>query len=168
MRSVGLRMPDPDRTSMDEVDRIIIGILAANPRIPYTKIATKLKERDHDMSAEGVRKRVDKLLERTTPFFLIAPSEHDWNLIRFAITVADKPGAEDAVMDALSGRDFWFLGQGFGTYDIYAVANAPSNAAVNDLINQVRGLETVKDLTYSIETERRVDIDNYYPVSREQ
>jgi DNA-binding Lrp family transcriptional regulator len=36
-------MPDPDRTSMDEVDRIIIGILAANPRIPYTKIYYNVK-----------------------------------------------------------------------------------------------------------------------------
>jgi hypothetical protein len=156
-------MPDPDRDPMDEIDRIIMGILATNPRIPYSDIASELGERGHEMTAEGVRHRVNKLLEQTNPFFLLAPAKHDWNLIRFAITVGGGVDAKDSVMNDLSELPFWFLGQGFGTYDIYAVATAEDNVALDNLIRSVRGITAVTDLDYCVETERSVDVNEYFP-----
>ena len=146
---------------VDDIDRTILKILADDPRTPYSEIASGLVEEGHELSTEGVRKRVSKLLKRTSPFFLLAPEEHDWEIVRLAISVADEPGAKDALLDEIAEMPFWLVCKGIGTYDIYAVATAVSNEDVDALVQRVAEIETVADVEFSIETERDTNVDDY-------
>ena len=145
----------------DRLDRTILKILAEDPRMPYSDIADRLLEEDYEMSAEGVRKRVTRLLDITSPFFLLEPQEHDWEIVRIAIWAADEHGAKDDAHATISEMPFWLVCNGIGTYDIYAVASVPSNAEIDDLVRQVRELDSVADLEFTIETGRDTNVDNY-------
>lgn len=146
---------------LDKLDRLILKVLATDPRAPYSDIADRLAEEGYDMSSEGVRYRVSKLLEQTSIFFLLAPSEHNWEIVRLAISVGDDPDAKSKALDAVSEMPFWLVCRGVGSYDIYAVATAASNAEVDRLVREVEELPAVSEVEYSIETERHTDIDTY-------
>ncbi|ELY50452.1 Lrp/AsnC family transcriptional regulator [Natronolimnohabitans innermongolicus] len=146
---------------VDDIDRAILKILADDPRMPYSEIARVLADKGHELSTEGVRKRVSKLLDRTSPFFLLEPEEHDWEIVRLAISVTDEPGAKDALLEEIAEMPFWLVCKGIGTYDIYAVATAVSNEDVDALVQHVREIDTVADIEFSIETSRDTTVDDY-------
>ncbi|SEH18180.1 DNA-binding transcriptional regulator, Lrp family [Natronorubrum sediminis] len=148
-------------TDVDDIDRAILKILADDPRTPYSEIARILVDKGYELSTEGVRKRVTKLLERTSPFFLLEPQEHDWEIVRLAISVTDEPGAKDALLDEIAEMPFWLVCKGIGTYDIYAVATAVSNEDVDALVQRVKEIDTVADIEFSIETSRDTNVDDY-------
>jgi len=157
-----MHMSYDTQQAMDRIDKVILSELAANPRTPYGDIATALETHDIEMSAEGVRRRVNRLLERTDPFFLLSPNQHDWNLVRFAITATQDAESKDVLMKTLSEMDFWFVSRGFGTCDFYAVATTATNDALDELIAEVRGIPEVAHTDYTVETQRRVDINEYF------
>lgn len=145
----------------DELDRLILKALAEGPRTPYSDIAEQLAEEGHEMSSEGVRHRVSKLLDRTSIFFLLEPEEHEWEIVRLAISVSDEPGAKGEAMEAIAEMSFWLVTRGIGTYDIYAVATAATNSRVDELVSRVEELDTVVDVEHSIETSRYTNVDDY-------
>ncbi|ODR83486.1 hypothetical protein BG842_12825 [Haladaptatus sp. W1] len=149
---------------MDEIDRIVLGILASDPRKPYSDISSLLEERGYEMSSEGIRYRVQNLFDTTSTFFMIDPEEHDWLVLRTAITVVDEPDAKERAIQTLRDDPFWFISSGFGSFDIYAVATAPTTNHVDNLLNDLRGIELVADVEYFIETNRTIDINNYLPI----
>ncbi|THE66330.1 Lrp/AsnC family transcriptional regulator [Salinadaptatus halalkaliphilus] len=146
---------------VDEIDRAILKVLAQDPRTPYADIADRLVDEGYELSAEGVRNRVSKLLQKTSPFFLLEPEEHDWEILRLAVSVADASGARDDVMERIADMPFWLVCKGIGTYDVYAVATAASNADVDALVQQVKTMETVTNVEFSIETGRDTNVDDY-------
>lgn len=154
-------MADRKIDDLDKLDRLILKLLAADPRAPYSDIAERVAEEGYEMSSEGVRYRVSKLLERTSIFFLLAPSEHDWEIVRLAVSVGDGPDAKSDALDAVSEMPFWLVCRGVGSYDIYAVATAASNAEVDRLVREVEELPAVAEVDYSIETERYTNVDTY-------
>ncbi|WP_254538487.1 Lrp/AsnC family transcriptional regulator [Halomarina litorea] len=146
---------------LDELDRLILKVLASDPRAPYSDIAERVAEEGYEMSSEGVRYRVSKLFEQTSIFFLLAPSEHNWEIVRLAISVSDDPDAKSEALAAVSEMPFWLVCRGVGSYDIYAVATAASNSEVDRLVREVEELPAVESVDYSIETERYTNVDNY-------
>lgn len=154
-------MPNRKIDDLDTLDRLILKVLATDPRAPYSDIADRVAEEGYEMSSEGVRYRVSKLLEQTSIFFLLAPSEHDWEIVRLAISVADEPDAKSEALAAVSEMPFWLVCRGVGSYDIYAVATAASNSEVDRLVREVEELSVVESVDYSIETERYTNVDNY-------
>ncbi|SDF71243.1 DNA-binding transcriptional regulator, Lrp family [Halorientalis regularis] len=152
----------------DEVDRIILKALANGPRTPYSDIAERLASEGHEMSSEGVRHRVSKLLDRTSIFFLLEPEEHEWEIVRLAITVTDDADAKSTALDRISEMPFWLVTRGVGTYDIYAVATAATNSRVDELVSQVRELGVVADVEQSIETSRDTNVDDYLSAGQRQ
>ncbi|MFB6164155.1 MAG: Lrp/AsnC family transcriptional regulator [Haloarculaceae archaeon] len=152
----------------DEVDRLILKALAKGPRTPYADIAEELADRGHEMSSEGVRHRVTKLLDRTSIFFLLEPEEHDWEIVRLAVSVSDADGAKERAMDQLSEMPFWLVTRGVGSYDVYAVATAADNAEVDRLLTAVEELDDVVDVEHSIETSRTTNVDDYLSAGRRE
>jgi DNA-binding Lrp family transcriptional regulator len=150
--------------SIDEIDRRILGILARDPRIPYSDISAELAEEGIEMSSEGVRGRVTTLYDITTSFHLLTPDSYGWEIIMITVQVADEPDAKQAVFDAMSEMNFWFVGGGFGTIDIYGIATVNSNLQIDELINEVRSLDLVTSAEYMIETTRATNVEQYLQV----
>ena len=146
---------------LDKLDRLLLKVLSKDPRAPYSDIAAEIEEEGYEMSSEGVRYRVSKLFEQTSIFFLLAPSEHDWEIVRAVISVSDEPGAKDRALEEVSAMPFWLVCRGVGSYDIYAVGTATSNTEVDALIREVEELDSVVEVGYSIETERQTNVDDY-------
>ena len=160
-------MPGHDKDDVleiDEIDRQILEILANDPRSPYADIADELSNYDIDMSSEGVRRRVTSLLENMTSFFLPRPERNSWEIVLITIETIDKANSKQEVFEAMANMDFWFVADGFGTIDLYGIATAESNAKIDDLLTQVRALDSVAEVDYFIETDRNVNIKNYLPV----
>lgn len=150
---------------LDEIDRIILGILSENPRTPYSDIANELDERGHDMSGEGIRYRVQNLFDSTSTFFMLDPEQHDWQVLRCAISVADRQDARADVIESLEEKPFWFISSGFGSFEVYAVATAATTAQVDSLLEELRGIEDVRDVDFFLETRRSTDVRKYFPMA---
>lgn len=150
---------------IDDIDQQILAILARNPRLPYSDISDELAEDGHELSSEAIRHRVASLLEFTTSFFLLRPDTHDWEIVVVAVRTADELGAQDQVFRAMSEMDFWFVGRGLGTIDMYGVATARTNVDIDRLLNEVRGLELVDDVDYNVETRRATNLEKYFPAN---
>ncbi|PSQ17527.1 AsnC family protein [Halobacteriales archaeon QS_8_69_26] len=149
---------------MDEIDRIILGILNENPRTPYSEIADRLAERGYEMSSQGIRYRVENLFEETSVFFTFRPDEANWHIVRMALSVTEEEDARDRVIDRLRELPFWFVGSGFGSFDIYAVSTVTGTGDIDDLLTDVRAIDGVSSVEYIIETDRAVDVEKYYPI----
>lgn len=149
-------------SGIDEIDRTLLRILSKNPRMPYTSIAEELESEGFEMSGEGVRHRVSKLLDATSTFFLLAPNDHDWEIVRLGITTVDAQGAKSEVIETLTDDGFWLVCRGIGDTDIYAVATATSVDVVDDLVTEVEAHELVSDVDFSIETDRVTDLEQYF------
>lgn len=147
--------------SLDETDHVILSILAENPRTPYSDISDALKEKGFSLSAEAIRKRVSKIFDATSMFFLLSPEEHDWEILRIAIRVSNEPGSKEQVLKAISDMEVWFINRGFGSFDLYAVATAGSNEDVDRLLTKIREVEFVEEVEYIVETERITNIEHY-------
>jgi DNA-binding Lrp family transcriptional regulator len=155
------RKSKTDETSIDEVDRRILGILAENPRLPYSKISERLAEQGYDLSGEAVRQRTSSLFEITSNFFLVRPESHDWELVLVTVKTANQPNAKAEAFEAMSEMAYWYVGSGFGTIDLYGFATVGSNTEVEQLLNQTRNQSTVKDVDYFIETEHSAAVEKY-------
>lgn len=155
---------DDDVLEIDEIDRRILEILANDPRSPYADIAAELAEYDIELSSEGVRRRVTSLLENMTSFFLPRPERNSWEIVLVTARTADEANSKREVFEAMSNMDFWFVAEGFGTVDLYGIATAKSNTEIDELLVQMRALDSVTEIDYFIETDRAVNIRNYLPV----
>jgi len=155
-------------TELDEIDRIILGILSDDPRIPYSDIAAELKERGYNMSGEGIRYRVQNLFEATSTFFMLNPESHDWHILRLSIGVDDSTDAKPLVLEELQDMPFWFLSSGVGSFDIYAVVLAKTLGEVDDFIANVRSINDVENVDFFLETHRITDMKKYFPLDDSQ
>lgn len=155
---------DDDLLEIDEIDRRILEILANDPRSPYADIADELTKYDIDLSSEGVRRRVTSLLENMTSFFLPRPERNSWEIVLVTARTADEANSKRDLFEEMSNMDFWFVAEGFGTVDLYGIATAKSNAEIDDLLVQMRALDSVTEIDYFIETDRAVNIRKYLPV----
>ena len=152
---------------MDEIDRMLLRILAKDPRAPYSDIADELEERGYEMSSEGIRYRVKNIFNKTSIFFLLSPEEHNWEIVRLAVSAVDEEGAKEALFEELSSMRFWLVCRGIGTYDAYAIASAESTQEVDELVTRVEELDEVDSTKHSIETDRRTDVDDYLATQRD-
>lgn len=158
------QQPDPDSTNIDRADREILGILAENPRIPYSEISKRLAEEDLELSSEAVRQRVSSLFDITSNFFLVRPRSHDWELLLVTIRTANHPGAKQDVFETMSEMSYWYVGSGFGTIDLYGFATVDSNAKIDALLERTRNQEAVTDMDYFIETKRSAAVEKYLQI----
>lgn len=153
-------------SDFDEIDRIILRILAKTPRAPYSDIAQRLKEEGHEMSGEGIRHRVSNILDETSIFFLMEPDQHDWEIVRIAVKTSEQRGDKETAFETLSEMKFWLVCRGFGTYDIYAVASAASSREVDDFVSTVREVDEVERVDHSLETDRDTNVNDYLDVQQ--
>ena len=162
IRDVTLMNKKRTEEGLDEIDRILLRLLSEEPRMSYSSIAKRLAAAGHEMSSEGVRNRVRKLLEMTSAFFLLAPEDHEWEILRIGLSLEDVTDAKSEVRSFLADTGFWLICDGMGTIDVYAVATSTSIADIDALLTSVRSHELVEDVDFSIETERVTDIENYF------
>lgn len=146
---------------VDEIDRHILSILAEDPRLPYSEVSDKLGESGIELSSEAVRQRVSSLFEVTTNFFLVRPDSYEWEVMVVICRTKDDPGAKQEAFESMSEMDYWFVGSGFGTIDIYAVATVHSSKSIDDLITKTRYLDATESVDYFIETDRSTDVEKY-------
>ncbi|MFB6165043.1 MAG: Lrp/AsnC family transcriptional regulator [Haloarculaceae archaeon] len=161
-------MANSRSTELDEIDRIILSILADNPRTPYSDIADEVNRRGYEKSGEGIRYRVQKLFEATSTFFMLNPESHDWHVLRLAISVDDSTDAKPDVMGELQEMPFWFLSSGVGSFDIYANVLATTLGEVDDYIAAVRSIEEVDHVDFFLETHRVTDATKYFPPENDE
>jgi DNA-binding Lrp family transcriptional regulator len=154
----------PDSTNIDELDRRILAILAKDPRIPYSDISNELAADGVELSSEAIRQRVTSLLDVTTSFFLLRPDAHEWEIVLVTVRTEGGTSAKADVFEAMSEMNFWFVGSGFGTVDIYAHATVSSTAEVDRLVNNVRELEAASEVDYFVETDRSTAVERYLRV----
>lgn len=158
-------MANPSTDGLDEIDRIILGILSEDPRTPYSDISEQLERRGHEMSGEGIRYRVQNLFDSTSTFFMLDPNAHDWQVLRLSISVDDTPDAKATVTETLGELPYWFVSSGVGSVDVYAVRMAESLADVEDSIDAVRAIEGVESVDFFLETHRETDMRKYFPTA---
>jgi hypothetical protein len=162
-------MPEgTERPTIDEIDRRILAILAKDPRIPYSDITNELAKEGFEMSSEAIRQRVASLLEVTTSFFLLRPESHEWEIVLVTVQTAGGMATKQDVFESLSEMNFWFVGSGFGTVDIYGVATVNSTDGIDELVNRVRAVDGAEEVDYFIETDRSTAIERYLQVQGEE
>ncbi len=159
--SVGNLMPDHSFDTFDEIDGVILQELAENPRIPYSELTDILAKLGYEMSAEGVRYRVDKIIELTTVFFLIDPQAVSWEVLRIAVSTKNTEGAKSDAFDLLCESPLWHVSRGIGSYDIYAVGSVPSLQMADELVTSVEEADCVSNVEYIVVTERNKDMTQY-------
>lgn len=147
--------------TFDEIDSVILRVLAENPRKPYSDIAADLASAGHEMSTEGVRYRVEKILQATTVFFLLDPRETGWELVRLAVTATDETGARDRIFEFLQELPFWHVSAGLGSYDVYAVGSLPAIEAVDRTLMTIREHDAVETVEHIVVTDRNRDMSSY-------
>lgn len=153
-----------ESTTIDEIDRRILAILAKDPRIPYSDISNELAEEGFELSSEAIRRRVTSLLEITTSFFLLRPDTHEWEIVLVTARADGGTSAKAELFEAMSEMDFWFVGSGFGTVDVYAHATVSSTAEVDKLVNDVRDIRAASEVDYFVETDRSTAVQRYLQV----
>lgn len=153
-----------DSTVIDKTDRRILAVLAEDPRIPYSDISETLAEDGIELSSEAIRRRVSSLLEITTSFFLLRPDTHEWEIVLITVQTEGGTSAKTEAFEAMSDMNFWFVGSGFGTVDLYAHATVSSTAEVDRLVNDVREINAASKVDYFIETERAAAVERYLQV----
>lgn len=151
-------------TKLDEIDWEILQLLSNDPRRPYSDISNELQNRGYEMSSEGIRYRVDKILDTMSIFFMIHPNEQDWEVMILLINVVDEPGAKEAVVEAVFEDKVWFVSRGFGSFDVYAIATAATTEDIEHVLTQVRSYDEVENVDYLIETYRKLEGSNYFPI----
>ncbi|ADJ16884.1 Lrp/AsnC family transcriptional regulator [Halalkalicoccus jeotgali] len=147
--------------SFDDIDGIILRALAENPRVPYSEITDTLAEMGYEMSPEGVRYRVDKIIELTTVFFLVDPQTVSWEILRVAVSTKDTKDSKHEAFGLLCEQPFWHVSRGIGTYDLYAVGSLPSLQKVDELVTRVREADCVSKVDYIVVTSRNQDMTQY-------
>lgn len=155
---------DSTSTKLDEIDWEILQLLVENPRRPYSDISNNLQEKGYQMSSEGIRYRVDKILDTMSIFFMIHPNEQDWQVMILLINVIDEPEAKGNVAEKLFDDKVWFVSRGFGSFDIYAIVTAATNRDIEQVLTTVRSYEEVQNVDYLIETHRKLEGSNYFPI----
>jgi len=157
-----IRVPVTEAENIDDIDSLILQILSSDPRAPYSEIADKLKQAGHEMSSEGIRYRVSKLVDTTTVFFLLDPEDINWEIVRITVEAADEPGAKDEAFDMLADKRFWHVVRGIGTYDIYAVGMAPTLGEIDEILTEVEEADAVDRVDHIVVTERDSSMKDYY------
>lgn len=147
--------------SFDDIDGVILRALAENPRVPYSEITATLAEMGYEMSPEGVRYRVDKIIDLTTVFFLVDPQAVSWEILRVAVSTKDTEDAKREAFELLCEQPFWHVSRGIGTYDLYAVGSLPSLRKVDELVATVSEADCVSEVEYIVVTERNQDMTQY-------
>jgi hypothetical protein len=151
----------PKSTTLDEIDRRILAILAQDPRLPYSDISHDLAEEGFELSSETIRQRVNSLLEITTSFFLLRPDTHAWEIVLITVQTEGGTSAKTEAFEAMSEMNFWFVGSGFGTVDLYAHATVSSTVEVDRLVNDVREIDAASEVDYFLETARSTAVEQY-------
>lgn len=146
---------------LDEIDREIIRLLSQHPRAPYRELSETLEDRGYEMSGEGVRYRVSRILEATSVFFLLSPAEHGWEIVRVGIEVANEPGAVETVSREVSESDAWLVCQGFGSFDVWAVGTTKDNKRIREFLSDIRALDCVEQVHHFVETDRETMMRDY-------
>ena len=154
-------MPSNHDVDIDEIDAVILKILASDPRAPYTDIAQKVEEAGFELSGEGVRYRVQRLIDVTKTFFFIDLEQVSGEIVRIAVTTTDEEGAKDRTFQELSDMQFWHITRGVGTYDIYAVGLTSTMREMDGLLTSIRELDSVESVEHVLSTERTSSIDAY-------
>ncbi|USZ70144.1 Lrp/AsnC family transcriptional regulator (plasmid) [Halorussus salilacus] len=148
--------------NIDDIDSLILQILSSDPRAPYSEIAEKVQQAGYEMSSEGIRYRVSKLIDTTTVFFLLDPEDIRWEIVRIAVEAVDEEGAKDEVFRMLGEMRFWHVVRGIGTYDVYAVGMAPTLREIDDLVTEVEESDAVERVDHIVVTERDSSMGDYY------
>lgn len=148
--------------NFDELDSQILRILSEDPRAPYSDIARELEDSGYQMSSEGIRYRVSSLMGSTTAFFLLDPDELSWEIVRLMVKTTDAPEAKTEAFDRISEMPFWHVTRGIGTYDIYAVAMAPSMRQIDEYVTTIREFDSVDQADHIVVTEHNSNLQDYY------
>lgn len=149
---------------LDEIDWEILQLLSSDPRRPYSDISNELQTRGYEMSSEGIRYRVDKILDTMSIFFMLHPNEQDWEVMIMLINVVDGAGAKESVIERVLEDKAWFVSRGFGSFDIYAIVTAATTEDIEQVLTRVRSYEEVDNVEYLIETYRKLEGSNYFPL----
>lgn len=155
-------MTDSQFENIDNIDSLILQILSLDPRAPYSEIAEELEEAGYEMSSEGIRYRVSKLLDTTEVFFLLDPEDISWEIVRIAAEAVDEAGAKDELFEKISEMRLWHVVRGIGTYDVYAVGMAPTLSEIDELVTTIEEYDEAKRVDHIVVTDRESNMEDYY------
>lgn len=150
--------------TLDVIDWEIVRILTRDPRRPYSDIANELEQRGHELSSEAIRHRVNKILEVMSIFFMLHPNKQDWEVMILLINTVNETGGKETIMNTLLESKCWFVSRGYGSFDVYAIATAETNEDIEKIIDDVQNDPQVANVEYLIETHRRLEGSNYFPL----
>lgn len=155
-------MTDSQFENIDDIDSLILQILSSDPRAPYSEIAHELEQAGYEMSSEGIRYRVSKLLDTTEVFFLLDPEDISWEIVRLAAEAVDEEGAKAEMFQKISELRLWHVVRGIGTYDVYAVGMAPTLSEIDELVTTIEEYDEVKRVDHIVVTDRESNMEDYY------
>ncbi len=122
---------------MDEIDAKIVKMLKENSRMSFVDVAKKL-----GVSEGTIRLRVKKLLANKELHFTI----EDEKELRAIILVTTSTGAPTTkVANAIKALGIRTVYEVSGQFDIVCLIEAYDISAINDLIENIRGVNDVAD-----------------------
>jgi DNA-binding Lrp family transcriptional regulator len=134
--------------TLDEHDRILIGLLQANARASYQELADAT-----GLSASTVRRRVERLLETRMLKLVAIPNWEKLGLSfgAFLMISVDLPRLRDVANELAKMEEICFVAIATGSYDLFAQVVLPMNRDFVRFITQrVAPIEGIRNIQTSM------------------
>ena len=142
-------------TSVEETDQAIVAALAADGRLSFTDLATKV-----GLSVSAAHQRVRRLEQRgiITGYGVRLAPDYEQGLVRAHVLLTVTPKLADKVVRSLQAlAPVRTLHSVSGNFDMIVVVEAPAIRDLDLLLDQIGAMEGVERTSSSIILSTRID-----------
>ena len=144
-----------DKTSkklvkMDKGDVLILSMVVTNPRVTLKKMCVKLKKSGIAMSPEGVRKRLDILMEKISLVPTVNWREFGLELIIVSMKVVGGRNAKKRMLEKSKKTGCFLYFETFGAADAIAFFIVRNSADIPGIVDSLKEIKEIKSVNYSL------------------
>ena len=147
---------------MDTLDSEILILLAKEPRITLNELSSRLKRKGIDISIEGVRKRVSRVLKNSLFMPFIKWEEYGLSLLTVEIKVRGGMEARKQVVDNVKKIGSFLNLFTFGNFDVIAFFTIKGKSRISSIIDRLKEIPRVKEVSHSMITEQQISLENIF------
>lgn len=149
-------------SKLDDLDLAIISELQKNPRESFKNISMNLEKIGFSTSSETVRRRVSNFIELIN--FLKFPDLHPLGLDNaiLLLKTSQEKNVKKKIIQRLHELGGISIGETIGQYDIICHIGVKNNTELGDLIDELRGIEEIKEVEHLFITKTHNDSTNLF------
>ncbi|KUO42723.1 MAG: hypothetical protein APU95_01520 [Hadesarchaea archaeon YNP_N21] len=124
-----------EKTELDELDFKILNLLQEDAKIPYSKIAEKVK-----ISSSGVHKKIKKLIDSGVieRFVVVVNKDKVGKKLKAFIGISTSPGSCGEVINKLASRaEILEIHEVAGEHDLLAKLITEDTSKLNELLHEI-------------------------------